>query len=150
MWGSVVEPVAGVLNNIIGVVDQYVEDKDLKAKLIVEMRKIEMDGMTTLLKTTTTPWVDGVVKLMYASVSLVRPLTSVGLFLYGLMYPESLSKLYEIDQTLGTVAGAAVFGSAPAWGISRHMQKKTEAKEKGAVEKVKAAKNSNVIDMDMG
>jgi hypothetical protein len=30
------------------------------------------------------------------------------------------------------------------------MQKKTEAKEKGAVEKVKAAKNSNVIDMDMG
>ena len=147
---NLVEPVAGVLNNIIGVVDQYVEDKDLKAKLIVEMRKIEMDGMTTLLKTTTNPWVDGTVKLMYASVSLVRPLTSVGLFLYGLAFPEKLGELYQINETLGTVAGAAVFGSAPAWGLSRHVQKKAEAKEKAAVEKVRAAKESTVLDMDMG
>lgn len=150
MWGSVIEPVTGVINNIIGVVDQYVEDKDLKAKLIVEMKKIEMDGMTTLLSTTTTPWVDGVVKLMYASVSLVRPLTSVGLFLYGLAFPEKLGELYQINETLGTVAGAAVFGSAPAWGLSRHVQKKAEAKEKAAVEKVRAAKESTVLDMDMG
>ena len=147
---NLVEPVAGVLNNIIAVVDQYVEDKDLKAKLIVEMRKIEMDGMTTLLKTSTNPFVDGTVKLMYASVSLVRPLTSVGLFLYGLAFPEKLGELYQINETLGTVAGAAVFGSAPAWGVSRHLQKKAETKEKGAVEKVRAAKNSNVLDMDVG
>jgi len=123
MWTAAL-PLFG---RVFDVIDQLVEDKDLKLQLTKEMRQLEISSMETLVKTQTTPWVDALVKLMYASVALVRPLTSVGVFLFGLAFPEKLSALYEIDQTLGTVAGAAVFGSAPAWGISRHLEKKKKS-----------------------
>jgi hypothetical protein len=123
MWTAAL-PLFG---RVFDVIDQLVEDKDLKLQLTKEMRELEISSMETLVKTSTTPWVDALVKLMYASVALVRPLTSVGVFLFGLVFPEKLSALYEIDQTLGTVAGAAVFGSAPAWGISRHLEKKKKS-----------------------
>ena len=123
MWTAAL-PLFG---RVFDVIDQLVEDKDLKLQLTKEMRELEISSMETLVKTSTTPWVDALVKLMYASVALVRPLTSVGIFLYGLVFPEKLSALYAIDQTLGTVAGAAVFGSAPAWGISRHLEKKKKS-----------------------
>jgi hypothetical protein len=123
MWTATI-PLFG---RVFDVIDQLVEDKDLKLQLTKEMRELEISSMETLIKTSTTPWVDALVKLMYASVALIRPLTSVGIFLFGLIFPEKLSALYAIDQTLGTVAGAAVFGSAPAWGISRHLEKKKKS-----------------------
>ena len=120
-------PFSGAIESALDIVDQAVDDGDLKAKLTTEIRKVELNAMQELIKTQTTPWVDALVKLMYASVALIRPLTSVGVFLFGLIFPEKLSALYAIDQTLGTVAGAAVFGSAPAWGISRHLEKKKKS-----------------------
>ena len=126
--------------SVIGLISEYIEDPDLRMKMTVEVQKLEHQSMSTLLTTTTSPLVDATVKLMYAFVALFRPLASIGVFIYGLSQPETIGQLYEIDQTMGTVASAGIFGAAPAWGISRHMEKTKEIKEKATVEKIKAAK----------
>lgn len=78
-----------------------------------------------MTKTTT----DNILRIMDGSVALVRPLSSVGLFIYGLVFPEKLAALYDINEALGALVSAAVFGSAPAWGVSRHVQKREESRK---------------------
>lgn len=136
--------IAGDLGqSIIGLVSEYIEDPDLRAKLVVEVQKLEHQSMQTLLATSTTPIVDATVKLMYALTALFRPLASIGIFIYGLAHPEALQSLYEIDATVGTVAGGAIFGAAPAWGISRHLEKKEKIKEEQKTERIKTITNKH-------
>jgi len=116
-------PFMGVFEKVFGIVDQLVVDKDAKLQIQAELRKIELSTMDSVLKTSTVPWVDATVKLLYASVSLFRPVASIGVFIYGLMNPETFSTLSEASPIAGDIAAAATFGAAPAWGVSRHREK---------------------------
>lgn len=118
-----------IFDKVLDIVDQFVPDKDKAMEIKAELRKIELSTMESLLKTQTTPWVDALVKLLYASVTLVRPLVSTGLFVYGLMNPETFQVLSEASPIAGDIAASATFGALPAWGVSRHMEKKR--KEEG-------------------
>ena len=99
---------------------ELVEDKDKKAELAYST-------MEKLLDSKTYRWVDGMVKLSYAAEQitkgLIRPIASVSMFIYGVMNPEVLQQLHALG-TAGDVGIAAMLGSAPAWGVGRHIEKK--------------------------
>lgn len=99
---------------------ELVEDKDKKAELAYST-------MEKLLSSKTYRWVDGLVKLSYAAEQivkgLIRPLASVTMFVYGVMNPDVLAQLHALG-TAGDVGIAAMLGSAPAWGVGRHIEKK--------------------------
>ena len=105
---------------------ELVEDKDKKSELAFQT-------MEKMLDSKTYRWVDGLVKLSYAAEQitkgLIRPLASVGMFVYGIANPDVLTQLHALG-TVGDVGIAAMFGSAPAWGLSRHAEKKKKAPKK--------------------
>ena len=111
-WESAVE-------GAIGLVSEYIEDPDKKAELMT--RTVE-----AMLASKTTKTVDALVKLAYASQmitkGLIRPLFSVGVFIYGLSNPDVIAQLHELG-AVGDLAIAGIFGSAPLWGYSRHKEK---------------------------
>jgi len=99
---------------------ELVEDKDKKAELAYST-------LDALLKSKTYAFVDALVKLSFASEQiikgLVRPLVSTGMFVYGVLNPDVLAQLHALG-TAGDIGVAAMLGSAPAWGYSRHQEKK--------------------------
>jgi len=118
-WESAVESATGLIS-------EFIEDPDKKAEITA--RTVE-----AMLGSKTIKFVDALVKLGYASEALmkglVRPSISAFAFLYGLFNPEILQSLHELG-TIGDAGIAAMFGSFPAWGYSRHVEKKEQTKAK--------------------
>lgn len=110
----------GLVESLINVGSKFIEDKDKKNEFAV--RTMEM-----MLESKTYRWVDGIVKLSYAAEQitkgLLRPVFSIGVFCYALINPEILEQLHALG-TVGDAGVAAILGSAPAWGYSRHTEKK--------------------------
>ncbi len=104
---------------------ELIEDKDLKAQLAA-------DTVKAMLASRTYRWTDALVKMAYASEQitkgLIRPLFSVGMFVYGVTNPDKMQELHALG-TVGDMGIAAVFGAAPAWGMSRHGEKKIKAQK---------------------
>lgn len=112
-----------LLPSLMKIGDKFIEDKDKKAEFASKLAD-------TMLNTQTYKWVDALVKLSYASEQiikgLVRPLFSVGIFIYGIANPEILTTLHNLG-TVGDMGIATIFGAAPAWGISRYKEKQKKA-----------------------
>ena len=109
--------------------DKLIEDKDKKIEFAFKTQEMTFKMMEVMLATKTYPWIDGLIKLAYASEQLVkglfRPIISGGLFIYGIMHPELLKQLHEVG--LGGDAGIlGMFGAFPAWMKSRHDEKKAK------------------------
>jgi len=123
--------ISGLITSLLGtgmnIVDKFVEDKDKKAELGVKTHEMMLDFAKTLISTQTYPWVDAVVKLMYAVSDLLkqnwRPMVSGFAFIYGLFNPEAMVTLHEAG-TVGDGAIAGIFGAFPGWILSRHQEKK--------------------------
>ncbi len=115
-WESAVESATGLIS-------EFIEDPDKKAEITA--RTVE-----AMLGSKTIKYVDAIVKLAYASEhlmkGLIRPSISAFAFLYGLFNPEVLKSLHELG-TVGDAGIAAMFGSFPMWGISRHKEKQAKA-----------------------
>lgn len=92
---------------------ELIEDKDQKNQLA-------FNTMKTLMESRTYRWVDAIVKLSYASEQIMkglfRPLGAGALMVFGIY-----AKMKGIE--LGDMIDMACFGSLPAWGVSRHMEK---------------------------
>jgi len=97
--------------------DKLIEDKDLKAELASKT-------MEQMLASKTYRWIDGLVKLSYASEQiikgLIRPLGSMVMFgfavycsLHGVVLPPMIHEL--------------LYGAPLGWGVSRHMEKSKKA-----------------------
>lgn len=100
--------------------DKLIEDKDQKAEYAFKVQEMAFKQMESLLSVTTYPWVDALVKLAYAAEQIMKGLfrpiiTAVG-FGFGLYF--ELNNI-ELSATVETI----LFGSFPAWGVSRHMEK---------------------------
>jgi len=125
--------VTGLLKSGMGIIDQFVEDKDLKAKLAVDAQKASLDFAGKLISVQTYRWVDALVKLMYAFSFFTkenwRPVISGFTFLYGLFNPEALAQLHELG-TVGDAGIAAMFSAFPGWMVSRGAEKKRKAEKK--------------------
>jgi hypothetical protein len=104
----------------LGIIDQLVEDKDLKQKLAIKQIELTYGLIEKLINTTTIPWVDAFVKLMTGLIVLARPLGSFVLTCVGIyMHLKGV----EIDQAVHYGLDAAF----PAWGAAREAHKKREA-----------------------
>ena len=113
---------APIFADLIGLGRELVVDKDKAMEFETRAREAQLKLLEALAGTTTVPWVDASVKLITALVSLARPLGSVAVFAWGLLHPDQLQRLHELG-SMGDMALGAIFGSAPAWGLSRHVEK---------------------------
>ena len=115
-----------ILSALINAGTKLIPDKDKRQELSV--RVIE-----AMLNSKTVPWVDATVKLMYATENFIRgntrPIASAAIFVWGLLNPEQIIRFHNELGTVGDGLIATIFGALPAWGISRHQQKKRESRK---------------------
>lgn len=123
MLPATIPIIGGFIDKVLDLINKNVQDKDLAAKLTADATKEMLAFSTTLVTQSTTPWVDAVVKLMYAfrdvGVSLFRPVGSVimACFAAYMMYKQ-------LPVPTWAEPVLAAFGFAPAaWGLSRHAEK---------------------------
>lgn len=110
----------GIIKMIGGLGGELIEDKDKKTEFAFKMAALAEKRMEVLMNQKTYPWVDGLVKLAYASEQIVK----------GLFRPVASSLMlavavyFEINdiKVSGTVE-TILYGALPAWGVSRHMDK---------------------------
>ena len=104
-----------------------IKDQDKQMEYAFRVQEMAQTLALKLMETKTYPWIDGLVKLAYASEAIVkglfRPAASAALFLFGLMNPDVLTQLHELGG-MGDTAIAGIFGSFPGWIYSRHQEKK--------------------------
>ena len=109
----------GIIESALGIGMKYMESQDKKEQLA-------LDTVKAMLTSKTYRFVDALVKLAYAAEQitkgLLRPMFSVGMFIYGLNNVDVMKQLIELG-IVGEAAVGAIFGSAPAWGYSRHKEK---------------------------
>jgi hypothetical protein len=121
---NLIEEGIGLARDITGVIDQAVDDGDLRAKLKNAILEKQMDFSITVLTSTATP---GYVKFMLAMRDFILPmLRPVGAFCLTAGTGYLAYKGVEIPEYLMAAAGSAF----PGWMVSRHANKSQEQKEK--------------------
>ena len=109
--------------------DKLIEDKDKKAEYAFKVQDMSFKMMEVMLNTKTYPFIDGLVKLSYASEQIIkglfRPVVSAGIFIYGLMHPELIKHLHDMGG-IGDTGIAGMFAAFPSWMYSRHVDKQKE------------------------
>ena len=110
---------ATFLPAIVKLADKFIEDKDKKAEFANK-------AMNAMLENRTYKWVDALVKLSYASEQIMKGLfRPIGA---AVMTGFAMWASYKgVD--LDTAAQAVLYGAFPAWGASRHSEKKTKAEK---------------------
>jgi hypothetical protein len=115
-----------ILPGLFNLGDQLIEDKDKKAEYAFKVQQMYFDMAVKLLDTKTYPWIDGVVKLAYASTAivkgLIRPVGSLGAMVFVAYC--SINGI-ELSDTIETIMVALL----PAWGVSRYKEKMSKKDE---------------------
>lgn len=111
-----------IFDGIVKIADKLIPDKDKLAELEAEVKRAQSALDQLLLTTTTTPWVDGLVKILYATERFIRPVGSFLMLLFAAYADTHGIKLSpEIEYVL--------YGAFPAWGVSRHSLQKEKIKK---------------------
>ena len=123
MIGDIVK---GLISPVTNLADKLIMDKDKYAELQFKKLELQHRSRDKLLAITTTPRVDAWVKILIAIkdvvIPLFRPLGSAAMTAFGIY---AHLKGLDIDpMMLGIFDGAF-----PAWGVSRHVNKQTDAKQ---------------------
>jgi len=124
-----------VLKMGMGVLDQFVEDKDLKQQLVIKQLELTYGLIEKIINTTTIPAVDAFVKILMALVVLARPIGSFLISLWG------IGVVGDIGDASETVQNAAI-AAFPAWGAAREVHKRREEETK----RMEMKMNNNFMD----
>lgn len=123
--------IGSFFSKTMDVVKEVVPDKDKQAEIALKLSENQLQFQQMLIQQSTVPWVDAIVKLLYALSDLIkqhwRPVLSGFAFVWGLFNPELLKQLQELG-TAGELGVGAIFGSLPGWMWSRHTEKKRNGK----------------------
>jgi len=120
-----IEAVVSIFTNILGIVNKNVEDKDKKNEIVQQISTSQTELIKVLVQTQTVPWVDALVKLVYAFAdTLDRIWRPVGGLLAACFVAYTTLKGIPVNPILDGVL-AALF---PGWMVSRHMVKVAEVK----------------------
>ncbi len=111
-----IDTIGKAFNGIIGLASEYIEDKDKRNEFIFQMYKYKNELDRMIINQSTIPWVDAIVKVLYAMQSLWRPFVSAGALIAVLYFRAT-----GID--LDPVVEKILVSMFPAWGLSRHMLK---------------------------
>lgn len=114
----------GLLTTLIGAAanigDKLIEDKDKKAEYAFKMQEIAQKQMEVLLNQQTYKWIDGLVKLSYASEQiikgLIRPIGALAMLGIGVYCDIKQIPLSDSVEVI-------LYSAFPAWGVSRHAEK---------------------------
>lgn len=123
-------PWESLIDNISSLAGEFIEDKDKRNELIFKVKELEFSLRETLLKTKTSPFVDGFVKLLIAFRDIILPMMRpLGAFYLSYMGVDIAQGELAAGGDVSALSGglAAAF---PAWGASRHAHKKHEETEK--------------------
>ena len=108
--------------------DKLIVDEDKKAEFAFKVQEMAFKQMEQLTNAKTYPWVDALVKLAYASEQIIkglfRPIASACMLVFAMYCEINLIELSDGVQ-------AILYGAFPAWGISRHSEKKNKEKDEG-------------------
>ena len=100
--------------------DKMIVDKDKKSEFSFKVQEMAFKQMETLINAKSYPWVDALVKLAYASEQIIkglfRPIASALMLGFAMYCEVSAIELSDGVQ-------AILYGSLPAWGASRHIEK---------------------------
>ena len=113
--------VADGVKSLINLGSEMIEDKDKRNEFNYKARELANTFHVELLKTQTIPWVDALIKFMLATKGLYRP---AGAFILALIGAYFAYKQIAVPEWLYGV----LFGAGPAWGWSRHEEKKERLK----------------------
>jgi hypothetical protein len=123
-------PWTSLINSISGLAGEFIEDKDKRNELMFKVKELEFSLRETLLATKTNPFVDGFVKVLIAFRDIILPmLRPLGAFYLSYMGVDIAQGELAAGADVSALSGglAAAF---PAWGASRHVNKKHEETEK--------------------
>jgi len=112
-----VSAVANAFSSLLGLGSELIEDKDKRNEFNYKMFELQQQVVMTLATTTTTPWVDALVKLLYAVNSLWRPIVGASMTIFG-------AYMHFKGTPMDTTAQVIFDGAFPAWGVSRHIEKR--------------------------
>jgi len=111
----------GILPSLFKVGGKLIQDADQRAEYVFKVQEMAQKFMEKMLETKTYPWVDGLVKLAYAAEAIIkglfRPVVSALMFVFAAYAEVNGINLSEGLQVL-------LYGAFPAWGASRHQEKK--------------------------
>ena len=137
-------PYESAITGAFSLISEWIDDDDLKAKLLFEEKKLKFELDKVLLNTNTTPKTDAFVKIMIATrdiiIPMMRPVGSLMLAGFGAYCLANNIVLPETIQVL-------LFGAPLGYGASRHAAKKE--KEKTRRMKIREKKeNDDFFDDD--
>lgn len=116
-----------VFAGILELAKKLIPDKDKYKELETQVKQAEIEFDRLLLGTTTTPKVDAFVKILYAVERFIstlwRPLGSAAMTAFGLY-------AHYKGMSIDTMTHSMLDGAFAAWGVSRHMNKTEELKNK--------------------
>lgn len=105
---------------LFDLISEAIPDPDKRRELEAKITQARIQVDQLIMQTTTIPWVDALVKIMYALerfiVTLWRPIGAAAMTAFG-MYAHYKG----ID--IGEANHLILDGAFPAWGASRHMEK---------------------------
>ena len=120
-------PWEDAFKGLTNLVSEFIVDDDLRAKLDVELQKLEVGITTQLLNTATTPKVDAFVKILIAFknviIPLFRPLGAGAMTAFGMWMHYEGTPMDGATQIV-------MDGAFPAWGASRHVEKQKKTRQK--------------------
>jgi hypothetical protein len=110
-----------LIGQVIGLGSELIEDKDKRNEFVFKSQEMSFQLLGQLLTTKTVPWVDAVVKILMVGKAFVRPLggalmTAFGAYAHfkGIEIPPAMHAIFD--------------GALPAWGVSRHAEKREKIK----------------------
>jgi len=112
--------IGSAMKDIFGLADQLITDKDKLIEFKFKAMDLNLQAQSQLLKTQTIPWVDALVKVMYAANMFWRPLVGACMTAFG---AYAHFRGIQIEPALHAVFD----GAFPAWGVSRHVEKAKKA-----------------------
>lgn len=114
----------GTITRLLGLATEVggklIESKEKKEEFAFKILELSQRAMEVMLATKTNPFVDGMVKTIYAIKDLIipmfRPLGSIALAAFAAYCDTNNIALSETVQVL-------LYGAPVGWGVSRHVEK---------------------------
>jgi hypothetical protein len=108
-----------LFDNTLGIVDKFVLDKTKAAEIKFKIEELRTKVTLVIISQQTVPWVDALVKFIYAFKPLLRP---VGAFILAGFAIYADTHDIVLDEWVERMLYSAPF----AWGYSRHTEKKNQ------------------------
>jgi hypothetical protein len=123
-------PWESLIDNISSLAGEFIEDKDKRNDLMFKVKELEFSLRETLLATKTNPYVDGFVKVLIAFRDIILPMMRpLGAFYLSYMGVDIAQAELAAGDDISALSGGLT-AAFPAWGASRHANKKHEETEK--------------------